>query len=43
MQRPTLTSDEPLRKELESFVETVKNGTTPEVTVQDGPNALRSQ
>ncbi|WP_440764711.1 Gfo/Idh/MocA family oxidoreductase [Natronorubrum sp. DTA7] len=40
VERPTVSNGEPLRKELESFVETAETQSTPEVTVQDGVDAL---
>ncbi|OIB56102.1 Gfo/Idh/MocA family protein [Natrialba sp. SSL1] len=41
VERPTVHNAEPLRNELESFVDTVDAHRIPEVTVQDGINALR--
>jgi predicted dehydrogenase len=40
VERPVVQNGEPLQRELESFLEAVKSGTTPEITVQDGLNAL---
>lgn len=40
VERPAIPNEEPLRKELESFLETVDNHRVPEVTVQDGLDAL---
>lgn len=40
VERPTVQTGEPLRKELESFLEAVATGAEPEVTVQDGLDAL---
>ncbi len=40
VERPTVTNAEPLRKELESFVSVIDAHGIPEVTVQDGINAL---
>mgnify|MGYP000155523268 FL=1 len=39
-ERPMIQSGEPLRYELESFVESVANGTTPRVTGADGIRAV---
>ncbi|TKX48924.1 Gfo/Idh/MocA family oxidoreductase [Halorubrum sp. ASP121] len=40
VERPVVQNGEPLQRELESFLEAVKSGTTPEIAVQDGLNAL---
>ncbi|MFU8867318.1 Gfo/Idh/MocA family oxidoreductase, partial [Natronococcus sp.] len=40
IERVRVPNDEPLRRELASFLETVRTGTTPEVTVDDGIAAL---
>ncbi|MFC7231564.1 Gfo/Idh/MocA family oxidoreductase [Saliphagus sp. GCM10025308] len=40
IERPTIQTNEPLRKELESFIEAARSNSTPEVTVQDGIDAL---
>ena len=40
VERPTITNAEPLQKELGSFVDVVDAHGVPEVTVQDGINAL---
>ncbi|ELY56411.1 Gfo/Idh/MocA family protein [Natronococcus jeotgali] len=40
VERPTIRNAEPLRRELESFVETVSGNGIPDVTVEDGINAL---
>jgi predicted dehydrogenase len=40
VERPVVQNGEPLQRELESFLKAVKSGTTPEITVQDGLNAL---
>ena len=40
VERPVVQNREPLQRELESFLKAVKSGTTPEITVQDGLNAL---
>lgn len=40
IERPQVNSGEPLRNELESFVEAVRSGATPEVTGSDGLRAL---
>jgi predicted dehydrogenase len=40
VERPVVQNGEPLRKELESFLEAVESGTTPEVPIQDGLDAL---
>lgn len=40
VERPTIQTGEPLRKELESFVQAAKTNSTPDVTVQDGLDAL---
>nr|WP_241966778.1 Gfo/Idh/MocA family oxidoreductase [Haloplanus aerogenes] len=40
IERPVVQNGEPLRKELESFIEVVETGTTPEVTIKDGLDAL---
>jgi len=41
VERPVVQNGEPLRKELESFLKAVESGTTPEVPVQDGLDALK--
>jgi predicted dehydrogenase len=40
VERPVVQNGEPLQRELESFLEVTKSGATPEVTVQDGLDAL---
>ncbi|WP_247004842.1 Gfo/Idh/MocA family protein [Halosolutus gelatinilyticus] len=40
VERPRVANGEPLRHELESFVQSVRTGTEPEVTAQDGIDAL---
>lgn len=40
VERPVVQNGEPLQKELESFIEAVKTETDPEVTVEDGLDAL---
>lgn len=40
IEQPTVANGEPLRKELSSFVESVREGTTPVVTAEDGLRAL---
>jgi len=40
VERPVVQNAEPLRKELESFLEAVKTGSTPEVSVADGLDSL---
>ncbi|ELY66060.1 Gfo/Idh/MocA family protein [Natronococcus jeotgali] len=40
VERVRVSDDEPLRRELASFLETVRTGSTPEVTVEDGLAAL---
>jgi Predicted dehydrogenases and related proteins len=40
IERPTVPSSEPLKSELESFLESVSTDTEPEVTLQDGIRAL---
>lgn len=40
VERPVVQNGEPLRRELESFLEAVESQTTSEITVQDGLNAL---
>ncbi|TYL37225.1 gfo/Idh/MocA family oxidoreductase [Natronococcus pandeyae] len=40
VERPTVRNAEPLQRELEAFLETVDANAVPEVTVQDGINAL---
>ncbi|SEM02331.1 Gfo/Idh/MocA family protein [Haloferax larsenii] len=40
IERPTVNRGEPLKQELKSFVETVKNDSEPVVTIEDGLNAL---
>ncbi|USZ71478.1 Gfo/Idh/MocA family protein [Natronosalvus halobius] len=40
IERPTIQTNEPLRKELESFIEATRSNSPPEVTVQDGIDAL---
>ena len=42
VERPRVQNREPLRCELESFVEAVRTGTTPEVTAEDGIRALET-
>ncbi|WP_049923624.1 Gfo/Idh/MocA family protein [Halopiger djelfimassiliensis] len=42
VERPRVDNGEPLRHELESFVETVRSGTDPEVTAADGVAALET-
>ena len=42
VERPRIDNGEPLRHELESFVESVRNGAEPEVTPQDGIEALEA-
>ncbi|RKD97364.1 Gfo/Idh/MocA family protein [Halopiger aswanensis] len=42
VERPRVDNGEPLRHELESFVESVRTGTEPEVTPQDGIEALEA-
>ncbi|SEP74142.1 Gfo/Idh/MocA family protein [Natrinema salaciae] len=42
VERPHVDTGEPLRYELESFVEAVRDGTEPEVTAQDGIRALET-
>ncbi|MCU4974181.1 Gfo/Idh/MocA family oxidoreductase [Halobacteria archaeon AArc-m2/3/4] len=42
IERPRVQNREPLRCELESFVETVSDGTIPEVTADDGLHALET-
>ncbi|MFC4437939.1 MULTISPECIES: Gfo/Idh/MocA family protein [Natrialbaceae] len=41
VERPHVPNDEPLRNELESFLETVRTDGTPKVTVDDGLAALQ--
>lgn len=40
IERPTVPSSEPLKSELESFLEAVQTGATPEVSLEDGLRAL---
>jgi len=40
VERPVVQNAEPLRKELESFITAVETGSTPEVSVTDGLDAL---
>ncbi|MHC3436938.1 Gfo/Idh/MocA family oxidoreductase [Natrialbaceae archaeon A-gly3] len=40
VERPRVPADEPLRRELEAFLEAVRTGTTPAVTLEDGLRAL---
>lgn len=40
VERPTVSQGEPLRKELESFVNIVERGETPEVTIDDALRAI---
>lgn len=40
VERPVVQNGEPLRRELDSFAQAVNDGTTPEVTAQDGVDAL---
>lgn len=40
VERPVVQNGEPLRRELNSFAQAVRDGTTPEVTAQDGVDAL---
>jgi len=40
VERPTVPSSEPLKSELESFLEAVETGSTPEVSLSDGLRAL---
>ncbi|WP_306059025.1 Gfo/Idh/MocA family protein [Natronococcus wangiae] len=42
VERPRIATSEPLRRELESFVEAVRTGTEPEVTAEDGIEALET-
>ncbi|RZH66926.1 Gfo/Idh/MocA family protein [Natrinema altunense] len=42
VERPRIDSGEPLRNELESFVEAVRTGSTPAVTAEDGIAALET-
>ncbi|RQH00355.1 Gfo/Idh/MocA family protein [Natrarchaeobius oligotrophus] len=42
VERPRVDNGEPLRHELESFVEAVRTGSTPEVTAEDGIDALET-
>ncbi|PGF17327.1 oxidoreductase [Natrinema sp. CBA1119] len=42
VERPRVDTGEPLRNELESFVEAVRTGTEPEVTAEDGIQALET-
>ncbi|WP_226479753.1 Gfo/Idh/MocA family protein [Natrinema amylolyticum] len=42
VERPRVDSGEPLRNELESFVEAVRTGSEPEVTAEDGIQALET-
>ena len=41
IERPTVPSAEPLKSELESFLEAVQTGTPPEVSLSDGVRALK--
>ena len=40
IERPAVDSDEPLKRELRSFVDCVRNGTTPRTTGADGLHAM---
>jgi predicted dehydrogenase len=40
IERPAVESDEPLKRELRSFVDCVRNGTTPRTTGADGLHAM---
>ena len=40
VERPTVDNGEPLKKELDAFLDAVQNGTEPVVSGQDGVNAL---
>ncbi|MBX0294071.1 Gfo/Idh/MocA family protein [Haloarcula nitratireducens] len=40
IERPAVESDEPLKRELRSFVDCVREGTTPRITGEDGLRAL---
>jgi predicted dehydrogenase len=40
IERPTVPSSEPLKSELESFLDAVETGSTPEVSLSDGLRAL---
>jgi predicted dehydrogenase len=40
IERPTVPSAEPLKSELESFLDAVQTGSTPEVSLEDGLRAL---
>ncbi|MFA9416694.1 Gfo/Idh/MocA family oxidoreductase [Natrinema sp. HArc-T2] len=42
VERPRVDTGEPLRNELESFVEAARTGSDPEVTVEDGIEALKT-
>lgn len=42
VERPRIDNGEPLRHELESFVESVRTGTEPDVTPEDGIDALET-
>ncbi|MFP8953054.1 Gfo/Idh/MocA family oxidoreductase [Natrialbaceae archaeon A-arb3/5] len=42
VERPRVDNGEPLRHELESFVESIQTGTEPEVTAEDGVTALET-
>jgi len=42
VERPRVDTGEPLRNELESFVEAVRTGSDPEVTAEDGIEALKT-
>jgi len=42
VERPRVDTGEPLRNELESFVEAVRTGSEPEVTAEDGIEALKT-
>lgn len=40
IERPTITNEEPLKAELRAFAGAVRDGTEPEVTIEDGIRAL---
>lgn len=42
IERPRIDNGEPLRHELESFLEAVRNGTEPQVTAEDGIRAVET-
>ena len=42
VERPRVDTGEPLRNELESFIDAVKTGAEPEVTAEDGIEALKT-